>query len=332
MAIEPPAMTRADARVPASLDSGPTATSEPARLARPSAVTGRIVWRYAAPITVLHVLSLAVFWPWLFSWTGVVLWIAGMYFYGGLGINIAYHRMLTHRSFKAPLWLEHFFVFVALCCLEDAPGSWVATHRAHHHETDEQPDPHSPLVSFFWSHMGWLMVENRDVRCYSAYERYARDVLRDPFYMKLQRSMLPLWIYFAHALAYYFVGFVAGYLAFGGVLAGVQFGLSWLAWGAIFRTVCVWHISWTVNSLSHMFGYRNYETADHSRNNWLVALLTSGEGWHNNHHLDPASASNHHRWWELDLMWMIIRSLEMCGLVTDVVRPRHVRQRARPQR
>ncbi len=212
-------------------------------------------------------------------------------------------------------------MLVALCCLEDAPGSWVATHRAHHHETDEQPDPHSPLVSFFWSHMGWLLVENRDVRCYNAYERFARDVLRDPFYMRLQRSMLPLWIYALHALVYYVAGFAVGYFALGGVAAGVRCGLSWVAWGVVLRTVCVWHISWTVNSLSHMFGYRNYETTDRSRNNWLVALLTSGEGWHNNHHIDPASASNHHRWWEIDPMWMIIRGLEMVGLATDVVRP-----------
>jgi stearoyl-CoA desaturase (delta-9 desaturase) len=111
-------------------------------------------------------------------------------------------------------------------------------------------------------------------------------------------------------------------------LGGVQFGLSLLVWGVILRTVCVWHISWTVNSLSHLFGYSNYETGDNSRNNWLVAFLTSGEGWHNNHHHDPASASNAHRWWELDGMWLIIRSLEMVGLATEVVRPRHWRRRS----
>jgi stearoyl-CoA desaturase (delta-9 desaturase) len=178
--------------------------------------------------------------------------------------------------------------------------------------------------------MGWLLVENGDVRCYSAYERYARDVLRDPFYMRLQRrGWLPLWIYAAHALAYVVVGFVIGFFAFGGLAAGIQFAASWLVWGVIVRTVCVWHISWTVNSLAHLFGYRNYQTAENSRNNWLVALLTSGEGWHNNHHIDPASASNQHRWWEIDGMWMVIRGLEMCGLVTDVVRPRHLRHKDR---
>ncbi len=266
-------------------------TSPQRGLQRPKGVTNRIVWRYLAPITTMHLLALAACVPWLFSWTGVVLLVTGIYFYGGLGINIAYHRMLTHRSFRCPLWLERCFVLVALCCLEDAPGSWVATHRLHHNESDDEPDPHSPLVSFFWSHMGWLIVENRDVRCYSAYERYARDVLRNPFYMRLQRSMLPLWIYAAHAAVYYLIGLAVGWAMTGSWLSGVQFGLSLLVWGVILRTVCVWHISWTVNSLSHLFGYRNYQTPDQSRNNWFVALLTTGEGWHNNHHQDPASAS-----------------------------------------
>ncbi|MBI3836934.1 MAG: fatty acid desaturase [Planctomycetia bacterium] len=295
------------------------------KLRRPSAVTNRIVWRYAAPIVTLHLLALAVFIPWLFSWTGVVLLVVGIYVYGGLGINIAYHRLLTHRSFKCPLWLERFFVVVAICCLEDAPGSWVATHRLHHNDSDEPTDPHSPLVSFLWSHVGWLLVENRDVRSFSAYERFARDVLRDPFYMRLQRTMLTIWIYVAHAAVYYLAGFAAGWAAGGDLLAGLQFGLSLLVWGAIVRTVCVWHISWSVNSLTHLYGYRSYETGENSRNNWFVALLSNGEGWHNNHHVDPASASNSHHWWEIDPIYGFIRVLEFVGLASDVIRPRHLR-------
>jgi stearoyl-CoA desaturase (delta-9 desaturase) len=298
------------------------------RFDRPSSVTGRIAWRYVVPIAAIHLLSLLALLPWFFSWTGVVLLVSGIYFYGGLGINIAYHRLLTHRSFACPRWLEHFFVLVALCCMEDAPGGWVATHRRHHIDSDTRPDPHTPMVSFFWSHMGWLLVENREVRSADAYERYARDVLRDPFYMRLQRNMwLVLGIYLAHAALYLLAGLVAGLALTGQWAGGVQFALSVFVWGVLLRTVCVWHITWTVNSLSHIFGYRTYETTDDSRNNWLVAFLTSGEGWHNNHHIDQASASNWHRWWEIDLMWVIIRSLEICGLATAVIRPRHLRQR-----
>jgi stearoyl-CoA desaturase (delta-9 desaturase) len=298
----------------------------PDRLDRPPASTNRIAWRYAIPIVSLHLLALTCLQPALFSWTGVVLLIVGIYFYGGLGINIGYHRLLTHRSFVCPRWLERSFTVIALCCMEDSPGSWVATHRMHHNDSDESPDPHSPLVSFLWSHVGWLLIENRDVRSFSAYDRYARDVLRDPFYMRLQRTMLGPLIYLGHAALYFLAGLAAGWSLWG-LAAGVQFGLSLLAWGVILRTVCVWHITWSVNSLTHMHGYRTYNTRENSRNNWFVALITTGEGWHNNHHADPASASNTHRWWELDGMWGVIRLLEMCGLATAVNRPRHLRQR-----
>jgi len=297
-----------------------------ARLGRPEAVTRRIAWKYAVTLGSIHLAALSVLSPWLFSWTGVVLLVVGVYLYGGLGINIAYHRLLTHRSFKCPLWLERTFVLIGICCLEDAPGSWVATHRLHHSDADHTPDPHSPLVSFLWSHVGWLLVENRDVRCFSAYDRYARDVLRDPFYMRLQRTQLLVWIYLAHAAIYFLAGFVAAWWPDGDAYAGLQFGLGFVAWGVLLRTVCVWHISWSVNSLAHMAGYRNYETGEHSRNNWFVALLTSGEGWHNNHHSDPASASNSHRWWELDPMYAVICGLERCGLASEVIRPRHLRR------
>lgn len=298
----------------------------PERLSRPASVTNRIVWRYAVPIVTIHLLALLALAPSLFSWTGFWLCLVGIYVYGGLGINLAYHRLLTHRSFKCPLWLERSFVVVALCCMEDAPGSWVATHRLHHNDSDEQPDPHSPLVSFLWSHMGWLMVENRDVRCMSAYDRYARDVLRDPFYLRLQRTLLPIWIYLAHAALYFAIG--TGVVALGGGSwsEATTFGASLLVWGVLLRTVGVWHITWSVNSLTHLFGYQSYETGENSRNNWLVALLSNGEGWHNNHHEDPASASNSHRWYEIDTVWMLIWCLEKCGLVSDVIRPRHRRR------
>lgn len=298
----------------------------PQRLSRPESVTNRIVWRYTVPIVTIHLLALLALVPSLFSWTGFWLCLVGIYTYGGLGINIAYHRLLTHRSFKCPLWLERSFVVVALCCMEDAPGSWVATHRLHHNDADERPDPHSPLVSFLWSHMGWLMVENRDVRCMSAYDRYARDVLRDPFYLKLQRTLLPVWIYLAHAALYFVIGMGVVALGGGSWSEAATFGSSLLVWGVILRTVGVWHITWSVNSLTHLFGYQSYETGENSRNNWLVAVLSNGEGWHNNHHQDPASASNTHRWWEIDTAWMFIWCLEKCGLVTDVIRPRHQRR------
>ncbi|HTU24166.1 MAG TPA: fatty acid desaturase [Pirellulales bacterium] len=292
------------------------------RVARPLTVTNRVVWRYAVPIVFVHLLALAALLPYFFSLTGVALLVGGIYAYGALGINIGYHRLLTHRSFKCPLWWEHVLATIGVCCLEDAPGSWVATHRLHHNDADENPDPHTPRAGFFWSHMGWLLVENRDIRTAPAYERFARDVLRDPYYMRLQRTLLPLWIYFLHAAAYFLVGVFANRLAGGTWQAQLRFGGSLVVWGVLLRTVCVWHISWSVNSAAHLFGYRNYETGEDSRNSWFVALLTSGEGWHNNHHVDPASASNWHRWWEFDPMYLLILAMQRAGLASDVIRPR----------
>jgi fatty-acid desaturase len=124
---------------------------------------------------------------------------------------------------------------------------------------------------------------------------------------------------------FFAVGFTIGWLAGGQPSAGVQLGLSWLVWGVFVRTVVVWHITWSVNSLTHLWGYRNYKTSDNSRNNWLVGLVAHGEGWHNNHHAEQASAAHGHRWWEIDVTYLTICCLEAVGLAHDVVRPRRQR-------
>ena len=290
---------------------------------------GRIVWFYAIAVVGLHMLALLACLPWLFSWSGVALVVLGVYVFGGLGINLCYHRLLSHRSFSCPSWFEKLLVYIALCCMQDAPGRWVAAHRIHHCFADEEPDPHSPLVNFFWSHVGWLLVDTHGLNKVSNYERYARDLLRQPFYLNMERRFVPIWIYLGHAVLFWLVGFIVGWLAGSDAKAGVQLGFSWLVWGVFVRTVVVWHITWSVNSLTHMFGYRNYDTEEESRNNWFVAILTSGEGWHNNHHYDPASASNRRKWWEIDLIYLTIVALEKVGVARDVVRPKHVREAAR---
>ncbi|HWB21081.1 MAG TPA: fatty acid desaturase [Phycisphaerales bacterium] len=286
----------------------------------------RIVWDYAIVVVGVHVLALLACVPWFFSWTGVILMLVGTYVYGGLGINLCYHRLLSHRAFKCPVWLERFFVFIALCCMQDAPGRWVAAHRIHHKFADDEPDPHSPLISFLWSHIGWLMVDKHGLNKIANYERYARDLLRQPFYLNLERQLVPIIVYLGHWVLYFAAGFIAGVLMRYDTMACVQFGLSLMVWGAIVRTVTVWHITWTVNSLTHMFGYRNYNTDEASRNNWFVALISSGEGWHNNHHADPAAANNSRRWWEIDLIYGVIWLLEKFGLAWDVVKPREQRR------
>jgi fatty-acid desaturase len=287
-----------------------------------------ILWAYAIPIALMHLLACLAFVPWLFTWTGAVVMLIGVHVFGQ-AINLYYHRMLSHRSFRVPRWLERMFAILALCCLQDTPARWVATHRLHHNHSDEEPDPHTPLVSFFWAHVGWLLVRNPGTHNLAVYHKYARDILSDPFYMRLEKNpWLPFAVYVAHAVLYFAAGWAAGWWWTGQWLPAVQFGASLLVWGVIVRTVVVWHITWSVNSLTHLWGYRNYDTGEGSRNNWLVSLLSVGEGWHNNHHADPASASVQHRWWELDISYWQIRLLERLGLAWDVRQPRHRRRRA----
>ena len=292
----------------------------PARLPYPAGVVkNRIYWRYALAVGGYHILALLAFDPWFFSWQGVVLAIAGTYVFGVGGINLCYHRLLSHRSFCTPLWFEHFLAVLAVCCLEDTPARWVAIHRQHHHRTDEQPDPHSPLVGLFWSYMGWLFLENTETNRLSIYDRYARDIIRDRFYVRLER--LYVWIFLFSWIVFFAAGFVAALLSGDDVYSALQFGASIWLWGVIVRTLAVWHITWCGNSFPHLWGYRNYETGENSHNNIWVAIITSGEGWHNNHHADPRSANNGHHWWEFDLTYRFLRLLVLVGLAWNVVEP-----------
>lgn len=294
-------------------------------LATPVAVKPYTLNRlYIGTIAVLHLLALTALFPYFFSWIGLATMILGVHVFGQ-GITIGYHRLLTHRSFKTPRWVEYTFAVLGICCLEDSPVRWVAIHRIHHVHSDHQPDPHSPLVNFLWSHMGWLMVKNRDTHSFSAIEKFSKDLLRDPFYMFLEkRPFTHVYIALLQIPLFFLFGFVIGWVGWGQT-AALQLGLSMVVWGVYVRIIAVWHITWSVNSLSHMFGYQNYNTDEHSRNNWLVALITVGEGWHNNHHEDPSTACLQHRWWEIDISYYEIKLLEKLGLASDVIEPRHLR-------
>jgi len=253
----------------------------------------------------------------------LVLAILGHFVFGMMGITIGYHRLLTHRGFSCPKWLEHLLATLGMCNLQDSPARWVAVHRMHHQHSDKQPDPHSPLVSFFWGHIGWVVCRHKDLDRTSHYERYVRDLLRDPFYLRLERRGGWFVVFIIHAFLITAAGAVTGYFVGGGDWSvAVRYAASWAVWAVAVRTVFVLHGTWAVNSLSHVFGYRNYETREGSTNNWLVALWSHGEGWHNNHHAEPRSAAHGHHWWEFDMSWRIIQMMEMIGLAKDVVRPK----------
>ncbi len=287
-------------------------------------------WEYLVPIFTVHLLGCLAFLPWCFSWSGLALAVGGTVVFGTLGINLCYHRLLAHRSLKVPRLLERSLATIALCSLEDTPVRWVANHRLHHVHSDDDQDPHSPRDGLAWSHAGWLFRRAPGRRTYAHFDKYAHDILADDYYRWLERHPLAIiWIYLSHAACFAAAGFAVGRLAGGDVDHGFQMAASWLVWGVFVRTVLVWHSTWSVNSLTHLFGYRTYETGEDSRNNWFVGLVAMGEGWHNNHHHDPASASVQHRWWEIDVTFYCILLLERLGLATNVIRPRHLRSLGR---
>jgi stearoyl-CoA desaturase (delta-9 desaturase) len=283
----------------------------------------RVHLRVLVVIALFHLLAVLGCVPWLFSWTGLALAVGGDIVLGSLGINIGFHRLLTHRSFACPRWLERTLAVLGVCCWQGSPMNWVAVHRMHHQYSDAGEDPHSPRASFLWAHLGWFLIYDPALWGAATYDRYARDLLRDRFYKALERPRIKRRIQAAQWLVFLAAGFVAGGLTTWSWSGALQLGLSWLVWGVIVRTVLTWHITWSVNSVTHVWGYRNFATHDNSRNNWLVALLTLGEGWHNNHHAQPRSAATGMRWWEVDVQYLLIRALEGVGLAWDVVRPRH---------
>ena len=288
----------------------------------------RINWAYAGTFIVLHALTLLVFVPWFFSWVGFTAFFLGVLLFGQLAIPIGYHRLLTHRSFRTPKWFERTIVTLAMCAGQETPARWVAWHRIHHLHSDHHEDPHSPLVSFFWSHVNWLVHESSgNGRTFAIYEKYARDVLRDPYYMWMEKIRYASPIFFTlHAVLYLAITSVIAVACYGWGPAALQITASVFLWGVVARTVWVWHITWAVNSLTHLFGYRNFDTPDGSRNNWFVTVLTAGEGWHNNHHADQSSATVQIRWWEFDLNFYVIKFLERVGLASHIVPPRHIRE------
>ncbi len=257
----------------------------------------KLHWNTIIAVSIFHLIAVAALFT--FSWQNlaaavVVWWIAG-----SLGIGLGYHRLLTHRGFSAPRWLERFLIVCGTLAVQSGPLSWVTTHRLHHAFTDTEKDPHSPKDGFFWAHIGWIFKGPAQLYPMETHKRYSPDLLRDPFTI--------------YADKYYWVTSVVAGL----VLFAIG-GWTMTVWGIFFRTVVGWHATWLVNSATHLWGSRRFETRDTSTNNALVAAITFGEGWHNNHHAYPRSAKHGLRWYEVDVNWIQIKLLEKLGLVRDV--------------
>lgn len=278
-------------------------------------------WVNVVGISFYHLVALLAFVPWFFSWTGVIVFFVGTYLVCTVGINVFYHRYLTHKGFQSPKWFEYVMAVMAVWSFQDTPARWVAFHRRHHEHADDEPDPHTPFVSFLWAHVGWLLVNNPEYARYGTFARYAKDVLRDPFYRRLEGGVLYFGLIYLQWVLFFVVPFLI-YLAMGGTAGeAAQLGLSVLVWGVFVRTVLNLHNTWAVNSVTHLWGYRNYETDENSRNNYVVGYSSMGEGWHNNHHADPRSARHGHMWWELDVTYWTIRLFGVLGLAKDIIEP-----------
>jgi stearoyl-CoA desaturase (delta-9 desaturase) len=252
----------------------------------------------------IHLAACAVFVPALFSWPALFVAFGLYYLTGGIGICLGYHRLLTHRSMRVAKPLEYLIATVGVLALQGGPIVWVATHRAHHAFSDTERDPHDSRRGFWWSHMEWLYRRNPARLSAADERRYAPDLAADPYYRFLDRTSA-LWT-----------------VALGLVLLAAG-GWPMVIWGIFARLVVTYHATWLVNSAAHLFGNRRYRAAgaDQSTNNWLVAVLAWGEGWHNNHHAFPFSARHGLRWYELDLTWVAIKFMAWCKLAVDVKLP-----------
>jgi len=251
---------------------------------------------------VIHALALLT--PWFFSWSALGVTLFLHWLFGSIGICLGYHRLLSHRSFQVPKWLEYLIAILGALALQGGPIFWVAGHRLHHaHTEDEDKDPYSARRGFWWSHMLWIFYPRPEFFDNRQYNRYAPDLARDRFYLWLDRYYLLLQIPLS-------------------VLLYIWGGWSFVICGVFLRSVLLWHSTWLINSATHLWGgYRTFATDDTTRNLWWAAILTYGEGWHNNHHAYPHVAKCGWTFWEVDMTWWAIQLLRTLGLAKNVTLP-----------
>ena len=245
---------------------------------------------------VIHILAGVALFPQFWSWGSVatlfiLYWVTACW-----GVTLGYHRLLSHRSYSVPQWLARFFATCGALSAEYGPITWSGIHRQHHKYSDADPDPHDMNKGFWWSHIGWMFV---DVPAENNVRKYTADLRQDPYFRWLDKYFLFLQV--PLGLTLYLIG-----------------GWSLVLWGIPLRLAVVYHVTWLVNSATHTWGERPYDTEDNSRNNKWVAALTFGEGWHNNHHAYPSSAKQGLQRGQIDLTWYHIVLLKKLGLATNV--------------
>lgn len=282
------------------------AAREQVRMGRAVATEHGLSWSMLAIIGMFHVGALAALF--FFSWQRLVVSLVIYVLAINVGIGMCYHRLLTHRGYHVPKWLEYVMTVCATLSLEGGPMFWVSTHRVHHQLSDKEGDPHTPHEGGWWAHAGWIFFGESLHAQTEVLARYSPDLSRDRFHV---------WISKYHWLPVVLSGallFAGGWYWGGSWVSGVAYVL----WGVFLRVTVGLHATWLVNSATHMWGSRRFETRDDSRNSFWVAILTGGEGWHNNHHAHPVSARHGLRWYEVDPNFYGIWLLSKLGLAKKI--------------
>ena len=271
---------------------------------------GAIKWNTTVFMIIFHAGAIASLF--MLSWKVLPVTIFLWWVSGSLGVGMGFHRLLTHRGFKTPKFVEYFLTFCGLLSLEGGAINWVVTHRIHHAHTDAEGDPHSPRDGSWWAHMGWILRGTAQQHDDVTMRRYAPDLMKDKVHV------------FMNTL--YYVPLIIS-----GIILLAIGGWSWLFVGVFLRVTIGLHFTWLVNSATHLWGSRRFITTDDSTNSWWVALLTFGEGWHNNHHAHPRAAKHGLTWYEIDFNWYGIRALQMLGLAKRIqlITPEQIETAAR---
>jgi fatty-acid desaturase len=257
-----------------------------------------INWITTVWMVIFHAGAIAALF--MFSWKALFITLFLWWVSGSLGIGMGFHRLLTHRGFKTPKAVEYFLTLCGTLALEGGAINWVATHRIHHAHTEVPGlDPHTPRDGRWWAHMGWILRGTAQQHEDEVLWRYAPDLMKDRVHVWMNRV--------------YYIPLVAL-----GILLFAWGGWGLMLWGVFVRVTVGLHATWLVNSATHMWGSRRFESNDDSTNNLWVALVTFGEGWHNNHHAHPRAARHGVAWYEIDINWWGIRTLQLLGLARDI--------------
>jgi len=275
------------------------------RMGRAATAGAGVNWLTLSVMAAFHAGALAALF--FFTWQRLTVMMALYVVAINVGIGMCYHRLLTHRGYQVPKWLEYAMATCATLSLEGGPMFWVSTHRVHHQLSDQEGDPHTPREGGWWAHTGWILFGNALHAQTEVLNRYSPDLARDRFHVWLSKYH---WIPLTASGVVLFAG--------GWLFGGPRSAVGMLLWGVFLRVTLGLHATWLVNSATHMWGSRRFATRDSSRNNWWVALVSGGEGWHNNHHAHPVSARHGMAWYEIDPNYWGIWLLSKVGLARKI--------------